>query len=394
MKIFFSIILKNITIWLFFTSFFLFSHILYLFWIEQEINIFWISWFEWIKSIFVILFWILLFIYSLLFSNKLNENQLIWILLIFTGIVISSLLSISTWGFILWLSEKHHWWLYYLSLLSFFSAMFIWFKEKDYYNILNIIFLFFCILWGYAIIQKIWIDPLSEMYQTRVSLTRVFSTLWNANYLAWVSLMLLPLTVLIKNINIKYWLLIFSLLILILTGSYFWMTLAWFYILYHIYKYNKKIFLSSIIALCIIVIYIFNNLWIEKIWSMKARPYIWKSTISAIIESPKTLLLGYWPDTLQEVFHNYKAPELNEFETSTYTADRSHNIFIDLIYFFWLFWWWVIIYFLLYAIKIAKKKEIKLSLILSLLFFSFNIPVTIHFVIIILLLSGIYKKIW
>lgn len=389
-----SPIIKIITIWLFFTSFFLFSHILYLLWIDEEISLFWISWFEWIKSICVILFWILLFIYSLLFNNRLKENHLIWILLVFTGISISSLLSIWNWDFIFWLSEKHQWWLYYLSLLSFYTAIFIWFKKKDFYSILNIIFIFFIILWWYAIFQKLWIDPLSELYQTRVSLTRVFSTLWNANYLAWTALIILPLTLLIKNKYFKFWLFIFSLFILILTGSYFWIALAWLYILYYVYKYNKKMFLSSVIILWIIIIYIFNNLWIEKLWSMKARPYIWKSTITAITESPKTLFIGYWPDTLQQVFHNYKAPELNKFETSTYTADRSHNIFIDLIYFFWLFWWWVIIYFLLNAIKIAKNKEIKLSLILFLLFFSFNIPVTIHFVIIILLLAWIYKKIW
>jgi hypothetical protein len=294
----------------------------------------------------------------------------------------------------LWLSEKYQWWLYYLSLLSFFTAIFIWFKQKNFYNILNIIFIFFSILWIYAIIQKLWLDPLSQMYQTRVSLSRVFSTLGNANYLAWLSLILLPLTLLLKNKYLKYWLFIFTLIILILTGSYFWIALSLVYFLYHVYKYNKKIFLSFFIILCIIFIYIFNNLWIEKLWSMKARPYIWKSTISAILESPKTLLLGYWPDTLQEVFYKYKVPELNKYETSTYTADRSHNIFIDLIYFFWLFWWWVIIYFLLNAIKIAKCNEIKSSFLLFLLFFSFNIPVTIHFVIIILLLAGIYKKVW
>lgn len=388
------VFLKTISWLLFFTSFFLFSHILYLFWINQTINLIWVWWFEWIKSMFIILFWILFFIYSILFHKKLNNKNVLSILLISAFILLSSLFSIWNWDFIFWSSEKHHWGLYYLSLLWFFTAIFIWFKKKEFYSLLHIIFIFFIILWSYAIIQKLWTDPLSELYQTRVSLTRTFSTLWNANYLAWVCLILFPLTLLLKNRYYRYVLFTFSFIILILSESYFWIALSSLYISYYIFKYNKKIFLSYLVILWIIMIYIFNNLTVEKIWSLKARPYIWKSTISAIIQSPQSLFVWSWPDTLELIFHKYKALELNKYETATYTADRSHNIFIDFIYFFWLFWWWVIIYFLLYGIKIAKKEEIKLSLILFLLFFSFNIPVTIHFVIIILLLAWVYKKVW
>lgn len=395
-----SILQKILQYWIYFllfTSFFLFSHLFYLLWIEKEINIYWIWGFEWIKSIFILWIWILSFIFLLLFEDKQKDkNNIFWLYswIITLLIIISSIFSIQSWGFIFWFSEKHHGWLYYISLIFIFLALITGYKKRDYYKTLNIIFIYFLILGIYWIIQKLWLDPLLSSYQTRVSLTRVFSTLWNANYLAWVSLILLPLCLLIINKYYKYFMFIFCLFILLLTQSYFWIFLASLYIIYKSYTLNKKLFIWLILLLLTFSLQVFNNSWIEKLWSMKARPYIWISTVSAIVESPKTFLIWNWPDTLQEVFHQYKHEKLNIYETSTYTADRSHNIFLDILYFFWILWWGIMIIFLLYSLKISNNLYISESITLFLLFFSFNIPVTIHFIIILILLAWIYKKIW
>ena len=391
-----KVLLSSIYIWLF-TSFFLFSHILYILWIEKSINIFSIWGFEWIKSVFINILWIISFIFLLLFQDKFYEkNNIKWLYswIIITAIIISSIFTIWSWDFFFWLSEKHHWWLYYISLVFIFLAISIWYKKSYYYKTIKVIFIFFVILWLYSIFQKLWIDPLSSLYKTRVSLTRVFWTLWNANYLAGLCIVLFPLIHLLRNKYYKYILFIYCFIVLLLTGSYFWIAVLLIYLLYKSYTINKKIFLWWVIIFLTIFIHIFNTIWIEKIWSLKARPYIWISSISAIIESPKSFLIWNWPDTLQEVFDSHKHEKLNIYETSTYTADRSHNIFIDLIYFFWIFWWWIIIFFLLYAVKISQNIYIKESIILFLIFFSFNIPVTIHFIIIVLLLARIYQNKW
>jgi hypothetical protein len=390
-------ILKYFIYILLFSSFFFFSHILYLLGINHEISIFWIWWFEWLKSLFVSLIWILSFILLLIYEDKHEkENNKLWLYAwwISLTIVISSLFSIWNWDFLLWLSEKHHWWLYYLSLIFIFLAVSIWYNKSDYYKTLNIVFIFFWILWFYWILQKIWLDPLSQSYQTRVSLTRVFSTLWNANYLAWLSLILIPLTLLLQNKYYKYWLFIFCFLILILSGSFFWIILATLYFIYLSYRINIYIFIWLLIFVFTFSLQIFNNLWIEKLWSMKARPYIWLSTINSINSSSKSLLIWNWPDTLQEIFHQNKHEKLHIYETPNYTADRSHNIFLDLIYFFWILGWGVIIFFIVKALFISKNNKISASIILFLLFFSFNIPVSVHFIILIILLAWVYKDIW
>lgn len=392
-----EIILKYWIYTLLFSSFFLFSHIFYLIGIQKELSLFWIWWFEWMKSVSVTIIWILIFIFLLIYKDKHEEeNNTVWLyswICIFF-IIISSIFSIWSGEFLFWLSEKHHGGLYYISLVFIFLWINIFFKKSDYYKVLNIIFIFFWILWLYWIIQKLWLDPLNNLYQTRVSLDRVFSTLWNANYLAWISLLLLPLTLLLKNKYYKLLFFIFCLLILILTKSYFWIILASFYLIYKSYFLNRKIFIGLLILFFTFSLQVFHNLWIEKIWSMKSRPYIWLSTYSAITESPKTILIWSWPDTLQEVFHQHKHEKLNIYETSTYTADRSHNIFLDIIYFFWILWWSLIIFFVIQALFITKNQEIISSILLFLLFFSFNIPISIHFIILIILLSWVYKKVW
>ena len=175
-------------------------------------------------------------------------------------------------------------------------------------------------------------------------------------------------------------------------SSYFWIFLWIVYFLYLIYYFNKNIFILSLVSLAIWGAFICNSLSIEKLWSMLARPFIWETSIIAIIDTPKTILFGYWPDTLQIVFDKFKVEELSTYETSYYTADRTHNIFLDFIYFFWLLAWWIISWFMIKWFYISEDRAIKVSIFLFLLFFCFNIPISIHFILVLLLLAWIYSK--
>jgi len=380
----------------FFFILFSFSHIFYIFWSDYIFYIFWRWWYEWIKSSIVILYWILfsiwLFIYFLKYKiNRKWNNFLIYIGIIIFLILISTLLSIDFSGSIIWLSEKYEWFLYYLSLIIFFVSLYFWFEEKEYKKVLNYIFLFSLFLYLYGFIQYLWFDPLANLYNTRVEITRASSFFWNANYLAGYIVILLPLSKFINNIYFRRIFIWISLLSLLTTWSYFWIFLWVIYILYIVKNFNKKIFIWLFVIFISYSIFIWNSLWVEKKWSFLARPFIWESSILAIIDKPKTILFWYWPDTLQLIFNNFKVPELSVYETSYYTADRTNNIFLDLIYFFWFLWWWFIIFFIINWIKLSKNINIKLTIILFLIFFSFNIPVTIHFVLILFILSAIYN---
>ena len=390
-------ILKILVISYFFLIIFSFSHLFYLFWFNIVLDFFWRGGYEWIKSGIVSVYWILFWIWTLFFLHryKLYKNDYkilrgIWIIVFW--MVVSTILSISIFGSVIWLSEKYHWLLYFLSLVTFFSSLYFWFDKWEYKKILNYVFVFSIFSYLYAFIQFLWLDPLANFYETRVSLTRATAFLWNANYLAWYVLILLSLSKFIDKKILRRWFILISYLVLLITGSYFWIFLWIIYFLYSIYSFNKKIFVFSLVSFVVLLAFIVNSIWIEKQWSLLARPYIWKTSVIAIINTPKTILFWYWPDTLQLVFDKYKLPELLVYETENYTADRTHNIFLDFIYFFWIFWGWFIIYFIFKWYRLSKNKDIKLSILLFVLFFSFNIAVSIHFIFILFLLSWIYNK--
>ena len=390
-------ILNFLVISFLFFIIFSFSHIFYLFGTDIVIDIFWRGGYEWVKSSIILLYWVFfsiwLFFYLLKYKLVKKDYRLLIEILIITFLIcVSTILSISPFGSLVWLSEKFHWLLFFLSLIVFFVSVFIWFEKQDYKRILNYIFLFSIPLYVYGIIQFIWFDALAIFYETRVPVTRASSFLWNANYLAWYILMLLPLSKFINYKILRILFLIISFIVLLMTGSYFWIFLWIVYFLYLIYYFNKNIFILSLVSLTIWAAFLCNSLSIEKLWSMLARPFIWETSIIAIIDTPKTILFGYWPDTLQIVFDKFKVEELSTYETSYYTADRTHNIFLDFIYFFWLLAWWIISWFMIKWFYISEDRAIKVSIFLFLLFFCFNIPISIHFILVLLLLAWIYSK--
>jgi len=390
-------VLNFLVITFFFFVIFFFSHIFHLFGSNFILEFSWRGGYEGIKSSIVCIYWILFSIWILIYLSKykLYKNDykvLKWLWIILFWMIISTILSISIIGSVVWISEKFHWIFFFFSLIVFFLSVYFWFEKKDYKNLLNYIFIFSIWVYFYWFIQFIWHDSLSIFYETRVIITRASSFFWNANYLAWYILMLLPLSNIISYKFLKLSFLLLSYIILFLTWSYFWIFLWVLYFLYLIYNYNKKIFTISLVFFSISAAFIFNSIWIEKKWSLLARPYIWETSIIAITDSPQTILFWYWPDTLQLVFDKYKVAELSVYETSKYTADRTHNLFLDFIYFFGLFWWLLIIFFIIKPFKISRNKDIKLSLLLFILFFSFNVPVWIHFMLALFLLSWVYNK--
>jgi len=383
---------EYLVIFLLFSSSVLFSHILFLVWIEKPVSVLWIGWYEGLKSIVLtwVSFVLVLCIFLYRTTKKISKIKIP--LAIVFWIIVSMYFSIDRENMFLWQSEKYQWGIYWIWLVTLYMVSYFFFQAANFKRLIRYICVFFICIWIYGIVQKIGLDPLYSMYQTRVPLTRIFSTLGNANYLAGLGLICLPLWFIFNQKWKEYLYLIFTFSIILCTHSYIWIFFAILYLIFYISKIHKKAGILLCIVFCFSALLFFIDVPEWKLMSLKARMYMWETTFEIIFRSLKSILIGSWPDTLQNIFDTYKSPELSIYENPDYTADRSHNFMLDIVYYFWFITGWVIIWCFSYAIVICKNASIRASLILFVVFFSLNIPATIHFLIIAILLWGIYNR--
>jgi len=92
------------------------------------------------------------------------------------------------------------------------------------------------------------------------------------------------------------------------------------------------------------------------------------------------MLFGYGPDGFLPISEIFRSPELSVFEDPTYRIDRSHNVWIDFLIHFGIPMGVFIIYWIF-----SQWKKLPLShkevLALFSIFFFFNIPVLVHFIL-------------
>ena len=305
--------------------------------------------------------------------------------------------------------EKHHGWFFYMMLFILFFLL----RQNthlEHRRLFMMSFLWFGWVTLYSFFQKLWLDPLQDFYETRLDMRRVFSTLWNPNYLAWLVLMILPLmheTVFAhKGHHKALWdvlLWIFWGVLIYWTGSY----LAWiFFALYvfivimnHVIVDRKQRFIFwSLFIVCVFwaLWFIFLHygqdiLSLQKMQWFIARFYLWKTWIAALFHDIPHFLFGYGPDGFLPVSEYFRHPLLSVYEDPAYRIDRSHNIFIDFTLHFGFILLCLIIYFVARIWKyITPGKQI--SLMFFVLYFSFNIPVLVHFLLVIQILASYEKK--
>lgn len=419
------------------SSIFLFSHIFHIFkdiFLFFDINLITLNFlgYTWYESIKVISFVFLsislvtaIILNTLIIIRKwnfyfpiLNINML-FLVSIIIWIFISSIFSININqdynSSFFWASNKLHTIFFYLSLVVFYMSI-NYLKSLNSINnyktffkniILKTLFISVILLAIYSIIQKLNLDPLfTQSIKSREPLTRAFATLWNANYLAWFSLILIPISFLFRNIYLKISFFLLNLWIIILSWSIYWIVLVWAYILYVFYiKCLNTIFpiylnrglrvdylLKILYWIWIIILIYFSYNYIsvlnhEKIYWAIARVYMWQTSILASVDNIKVLLIWYWPDTMIQVFDMFKVPELSIYEDKNYTADSSHNVFLDLIFSFWIITSSIIFYLVFKIFLKLKNNNIKSSILLFLLFFSFNPVVLVHLILFLLLTS-------
>jgi hypothetical protein len=221
---------------------------------------------------------------------------------------------------------------------------------------------------------------------------RALWTFGQPNYLAAYLLLLIPF--LTKKATI-YTILLLPLIIIImallLTKSAWWICIFLWYVCFlsMTWKQIQKKHLFPILLIWVILLFIIlYQFWlITKLHSFLSRFYIWESTLRIIIENPKILLFWSGSETLLAYFETYKSPELYIFENFWFTADRAHNVFLNILFHFWI-WWAFIFWYLLYTLfQKYKNNYIYHSLIIILLFTVFNFLSVASYIIIIALCS-------
>ncbi len=366
------------------------SNFLNYFWININVLVDWN--FQFTKSILTnILVWILGIIFFIKnYNKKIIIPYYVWIvLLIFFYSIISSDFFYTN---IFWNNIKWQWILFFISLVILF-LIFINKSKKDIEKILKYIIIFSTIPFLIAI--KEYYYPSFDYWNLS---NRALWSFWHPNYLALYILALIPFILeKIKENNFYIIILFLSIFTLLLTKSLIAILIFFIYLLIILNKKNsiknKKIIYFLFFILILVSIYIFYKFWlITKLNSFISRFYIWETSFKIIFSDIKNIIFWVWNDSLIYLFEKYKSEELYIFENIWYSADRSHNIFIDIFYSYWLLWLSLIWFFIYKFKKRFKNNSYYISILLTIIFLLFNIAWVSFYLIFILILAYIINK--
>ncbi len=301
--------------------------------------------------------------------------------------------------FLLGNAEKFHGWYLYQGFLMF-GIMISASSREEQKKYLNISLISGGIVCLYALFQKLWLDPIQSLYSSRLDETRIFSTLGNPNYLAGYILMLMPLSLFLAHSRKILWWGLFGFFTLILfwTKSLFGIGVFIGYLSYlilyrlaplkqqtrHIITFSTVVFVI-IVSGYIIIQYGHQIIEIQKIKGFIARYFLWETGIHTLFGDIRNTLFGYGPDGFLPVSEIFRSPELAIFEDAKFRIDRSHNVWIDFLIHFGIPVGGFIIYWIF-----SQWKRLPLShkevLVLFSIFFFFNIPVLVHFILLLQIL--------
>ena len=357
------------------------------FWININILVDWN--FQFTKSIITnVLIWILAIIFFIKnFNKKIIIPYYVWmILIVFFYSIISSDFFYTN---IFWNNIKWQWIIFFNSLVLLFIIC-INKNKKDIEDIIKYIIIFSTIPFLIAI--KEYYIPSFNYWNLS---NRAIWTFWHPNYLALYIIILIPI-IFEKIKDNKFYIIILTLAIftLLITKSLIAIIILLIYFLVKLNKIkNKKInylLLSILIIISLYIIYKFGL--ITKLNSFISRFYIWETSLKIIFSDLKNIIFWVWNDSLIYLFEKYKSKELYLFENIWYSADRSHNIFIDMFYNYWLLWLSLVWFFIYKFKKKFKNNKYYIAILLSLFFLLFNIASVSFYLIFILIISFIVNK--
>ncbi|MDD5377409.1 MAG: hypothetical protein PHH16_04850 [Candidatus Gracilibacteria bacterium] len=322
------------------------------------------------------------------FENKRNIFGIIALLII---LCISAVLAPDLQTALLGGGEKQHGILLFIALGIFFLVL-ATLPEIYRISFIKISFVSLAFVLFYATMQWMGLDQLGSRYILSFSEGRVFSTLGNPNYLAGFFILFLPLVQKALKTramrNLWYGLLLFGVAI---SGSLFGISIVLGYFIFRLFShYGKRRLYIPIIAttICILGISIVSPIVPrEKLGSAEHHMIIWETGIRAVFASPERMLFGYGPEQFRTIFPRFVAKEDARYFQDN-TPDRAHDIFLDILFSFGIVG---LVSFLALLLVFFRNRTISAPssqvMMLFLLFFSFNIPVLVHFLIAFLVVS-------
>ena len=317
-------------------------------WIDLWLTVSWnyeftkVMFFNIFSSIIIIYYLLCLYVYKTGLKTTKNLNLfLIW----FWGLIfISTLLSSSSLISFFWNTSKAHWFLMWNNIIWISYILYNILDEKIFQKInlsLVISAVFISIIW----IKELYF-PSFEYWDLS---NRLLSTFWHPNYVALFLLLILPyifeVKIKTKNIIKKYvycfiWMFLF--ISLLLTKSAIGIFLSIIYLLHRFIPFSSKYKYIWWIPLILIWAVLIFKFYPEKIHSFISRFYVWETTLRIIFSDIKILFFWVWFENIIHYFDNYKSEYLYVFENIGYTSDRPHNIFLQFFVHLWIWWLWFI----------------------------------------------------
>ena len=336
-----------------------------------------VSWnYEFTKSILFNILASILWIFSLFFLwNKkleMNKNTFYISSLFLILLFLSTYFSDYSFNSLYWDPSKWHWLFLFSNLVLIFYISYFIAQNKSKNIIIN--FFILSAFLSSLIAIKEYISPAFTYWDLE---SRALWSFGHPNYLSLFLLLSFPF--LYENIfNHKkmylYFPFIFILIAFLLTKSYLAIFLFLLYNLYFFKIFSKKNKFLFVIIFLILIWFIFY-LFPYKFNSFFSRFFIWETSLTAIFSDIKIFLVWAWLDNLELHFDSFKSSYLYIFENFWFTADRPHNIIINLFYHLWFF---SLIIFSSIVIYIKRKTSswfkspYLISIILFLLFLQFN----------------------
>jgi hypothetical protein len=283
--------------------------------------------------------------------------------------------------------EKNHGYFWYTGMLLL-VFLFQTLNLKERRNVLIASLLGASLVAFFAVIEwSIWGSPFFESLQRAAWWElRSVSTLGNPNYVAGYLLAQLALVGFIDS-RAKYIITTILAFGILSTGSYIGIALMICFfgviLLRRFFSFQTTFFLF--ITVIGIGIFLASELLSsEKILSFESRYILMKELSSLFLASPLAFLIGFSPESILQYFDGPRSAIINQYFPSISAIDSSHNIFLDYTFQYGIISAWMV---LIIGFKRFQKlpQEQQFAIVLVMLFLSFNVPVTVHIMMLILI---------
>ncbi len=295
--------------------------------------------------------------------------------------------------FLLGIGEKQH------GILLILGLIWLWyllsFASKKEQSTLNTILLFsWSIVACISLIEGVFRYNIftGTVFQTTGSWwdVRSTATLGNPNYVAWYLLMLLPLTLSHIKRWEKYILTLLLFIGILMTKSVIGISLALAFLVFLIGKYflGKRVYIIfPLILLTLLSLVLYRYSESDKWLSLISRFVLMRETIVLALEHPLHTIFWYGPNGVIEMYQWVRSAIINAYFPPNMTIDSSHNIFLDIVVKYGIIWLVIFSSFIAFRWKNLETFA-QYGLILGFLFFSLNVVVVSHLIVMVLLLMS------